>query len=540
VNNKNKFRLFRQSLFVLGIIVALSTDQVLAQNPYDFAAANTQGAANGFAATAQVASPFDTNAAPGQNTAQYSSTAVVDPNARVTTPGAQTVIPNAAIGQNVISTEMGVTPVYGRGYTTVPDYPRNNRYTPEAEFTPEPAPEYPQTKDEMVPELIRRDPALPPYQQQETYSYMTNTSTSSSTACQLCNEGYGNPYMWQIGAGVVVRHHSRMKKSPSLFYISDGSNISELNANTSYSISPGLNVSITRYLGRNAFNYDIWGELTFDGLYNWEASNTYILNTNTQEYSSSFVDVYTSKYGAIPGLTSWEQSYTTTDESETSTTTTYKSVPFQHHMNYDIDMNTGELVFQFRKRGRPDPLVGHPNGTWTRECQSDLSYTHAFGFSYINNKESLDWDGYANVYSKTDSGDYSYYGQEYGYVHNKTTNNMLGAVIGGEFTNKHCVWSWGMKWRCNPYINFEKVTTEVSDGYLLSMNNTGISYQGVWGIYGTLKTGKYLKWRLGYDVSILGNTATAAKNMSYSPNDAIDDTAYTVYQTLTLKCSAVW
>lgn len=529
MSNKNKFRLLCQSLFVLGILVAISGVRVSAQNPYDFAAANTQGPAKGSAVPVQATSPFDVNAAPVQsgtaNTAQ--TVAYYD---------TQTVDPNGIILEDAVVMEGDMTPVYGRGYTTVPDYPRNNQYSPEAAFTPEPPAEYPQTREEMAPELIRRDPALPPYQQQETYSYMTNTTTSSSTACQLCNEGYGNPYLWQIGAGVVVRHHAPQEKALRMFYVSDRYGFTELSANTTFNVSPGVELSITRYLGRNAFNYDIWGELNFTGLFKWSAEDTFIINTDTQSYDTAAASVFADKYGTVVGLTS----YSTQTENEDGTTTYKSSVPMIHHMDYDIDMNTGEMVFQFRKRGRPDPLIGHPNGTWTRECQGGLSYTHMFGFSYINTKETLNWSGYSDVFTSTDGTSYTYAGTEEGYVVNKTTNNLAGLVLGGEFQDKHCIWAWGMRWRFNPYINFEKVTTSVSDGYEVSLDNTGVSYQALWGIFATLKTGKHLKWRLGYDISCLGGTATSARNMSYSPNDAIDDTSYSIYQTLTLKCSLVW
>ena len=236
MSNKNKFRLLCQSLFVLGILVAISGVRVSAQNPYDFAAANTQGQANGIAVPVQAASPFDVNASPTQG--------VTNPTEYVISDNVQTIDPTV-YGQEIYEMEGEGTAVYGRGYTTVPDYPRNNKYTPEAPFTPEPPAEYPQTREEMAPDLIRRDPALPPYQQQETYSYMTDTTTSSSTACQLCNEGYGNPYLWQIGAGAVVRHHAKQEKSFGMFYVSDREGVMELNANTSFDISGGLNLSIT-------------------------------------------------------------------------------------------------------------------------------------------------------------------------------------------------------------------------------------------------------------------------------------------------------
>ena len=62
MSNKNKFRLFCQSLFVLAIIIAMSGVRASAQNPYDYATAN-QGSANGVAVPVQATSPFDANAA---------------------------------------------------------------------------------------------------------------------------------------------------------------------------------------------------------------------------------------------------------------------------------------------------------------------------------------------------------------------------------------------------------------------------------------------------------------------------------------------
>ena len=74
MSNKNKYRLLHQSLFVLAIIAAMSGGRALAQNPYDYAAANTQGQANGVAVPVQAASPFDVSAYPAQgvtNSTQY-------------------------------------------------------------------------------------------------------------------------------------------------------------------------------------------------------------------------------------------------------------------------------------------------------------------------------------------------------------------------------------------------------------------------------------------------------------------------------------
>ncbi|MDO4585569.1 MAG: hypothetical protein Q4D62_15910, partial [Planctomycetia bacterium] len=325
---------------------------------------------------------------------------------------------------------------YANGMSTTPGYPRNphDNSLPDAPSSPELTREYPTDKHGMVPERVGQNPPLKPYPQQEGYSYFTNSATSNSTVCQHCGEGYGNPYLWMIDVQAKIRHRSREEKAPMIGY--ESSTYQSVDANTSFVVGAGLEFGLTRYLGRNRFNYDIWMDLRFDGLYNWNESENFL----------SQGGVFTTIYDRIvPGLGSYEYSV----EGEETTETFYSYCTAMSY-DYKVQMNTGEMMFQFRKRGRPDPLVGKPNGRWIRECQPGLRYTHMIGLRYTSYNEDLLWRGSGVLMD----GDYVVQETYTANADIECQNNLLGLSLGGEMVDKHCVWSWGFHWRATPFLNF--------------------------------------------------------------------------------------
>lgn len=527
MSNKCKLGLISRSFIVLSFVAVLSGGLAKAQNPYDSAMANSQTDGNGIAPSA-AASPQG-NGMPAPFAVPYGGTAA--PQTALPADGVNAPVSaygSGAVGQN--AGEVYATPVsyeeqptYGAGFSTLPDYPRNEGFNAPAVSTPDPEPSYPKSRADMAPERIHRNPPLTPYDQQETYSYITETTTSSSTCCQRCNEGYGNPYLWQVGAAAKVKHRAKFDKSDPAFFTGNGYSV--IDSNTSFPVSAGAEIFLTRYLGRNAFNFDIWSELKFDGLYEWENTKTYYPQDN-----------FYSNFG-VGGLTTytWEESKTAEDG--TTSTTKYTSTPSMLHMDYSATMNSGEIMFQFRKRGRPDPLVGHPNGTWTRECQGGIRYTHMVGVNYTSYNEELTWTGTGEVYDSKKN----FIGTQSGRAAIEADNNLLGLVFGGEMVDKHCIWSWGMRWRFTPYLNFMETQMNSTDGsanYLAKCSETDISYEAKWGIFTTLKTGKHMVWRLGYDLSCLGNIALANQNMDIG--ETIHNNNYNILQEFTLGCTLVW
>lgn len=422
--------------------------------------------------------------------------------------------------------------LYANGMSTTPGYPRNtyDNSLPDAASSPELTREYPTDKYGMVPERVGQNPPLKPFPQQEGYSYFTNSATSNSTVCQHCGEGYGNPYLWMVDIQAKIRHREREDKAPMVGY--ENHSGQAVDANTSFTVGAGLEFGLTRYLGRNRFNYDIWMDLRFDGLYNWNESENFLSN------GGIFDTIY--NY-TVPGL--GVSSYEVAQEDGTNKS--YTSYCTAINYDYKVQMNTGEVMFQFRKRGRPDPLVGKPNGRWVRECQPGLRYTNLIGFRYTSYNEDIGWHGIGSQYddeTKTFTGVTDYIGN----ADIECNNNLIGLSLGGEMVDKHCVWSWGFKWRTTPFLNFVDTSlAETSTSGLyhhLSQDKTDISFQADVGFFARYKIRPHMVLSIGYDISYLGNLATASRNGSFGTNGEldIDNRAYVIFQSFSLGGTFVW
>lgn len=388
-----------------------------------------------------------------------------------------------------------------------PDYPRHgypNPMTTQATVSEElPAMKgHPTTVEETLPERVGQMPPLKPYPEQESYSYFTDTVTSASPVCQKCGEGYGNPAIWKISAGVKVAHRSSGDMEKYLVFDSYGNPFA---TQQSYTVTPGLEMTLTRYLGRNASNFDIWMDVRFDGLFHWNNSSIYVDN----------VFYVNGLLGMVPGIgPAVGPEY---KDSDNKTGNLY--YPNIYKMDYDSSYNSGELLFRFRKRGRPDPLVGHPNGRWTRECQHGLRYTHTFGLRYSDLREELDWTG--TVYESSIYDD----PLAVGHANAKLENHMLGLVLGGELEDKRCTWSWGMKWRIVSSVNMTKSSLLASSTQAFNLGNgemysyesishkNDISYQLEGGVFATYKMWPHCTLRIGYDFSFLDRLALVENNM---------------------------
>ncbi|MDO4550609.1 MAG: BBP7 family outer membrane beta-barrel protein [Planctomycetia bacterium] len=417
-----------------------------------------------------------------------------------------------------------------------PDYPRhgysNNSVTQEMFSAELPSTQrHPETRDEMVPERVGQNPPLKPYPEQESYSYFTNTKTSVSPVCQRCGEGYGNPYLWQVNAHIKILHRGKGDMENYLIF---NSLDTPIGSGSSYTVTPGLVFGITRYLGRTAENFDIWLDLTFDGLYHWNSDDVLVDN---RFYVNSLLSY-------VPGLGPAVGPEFT--DSNGNTGNLY--YPNIYSMKYDSSYNTGEIAFRIKRRGRPDALIGHPNGRWTRECQKGLTYTHLLGVRYAEFDESLDWTGSAYETSIYEAP------LATGNAMVDTENNFLGLLFGGELTDKRCIWSWGMKWRFVTGVNMMRTDVctsstqayNLGDGDLYSYrtisHKNDISYQIECGFFATCKIRPHFILRIGYDISFLDRLALVENNLDLDVygDSKIDNKNRVIMQGLTLGGSFVW
>ena len=424
------------------------------------------------------------------------------------------------------------------GMVTTPGYPRNHfdSATPEAAASPEFSKEYPKTKEEMVSERVGQVPPLKPHPQQEAYSYFTESSTSASTVCQKCGEGYGNPYLWMFEVSANVKHRERESNSGviarDLSYDSSTGNTTvsqSITTNTGFPVALGLETSLTRYMGRNSHNYDIWADFRADILHKWSASENFLATS-----------YFESEYN-IPGLNTLN--YTYVPEGETEPVDCY-SLSQTLHYDYDSWMNSAELIFRFRERGRLDPMICNPNGRWTRECQGGLRYTHLLGVHFTSYNEDLNWYGIGNQYAEGNLISYADYA---GKVQIETRNSLLGFSLGGEMLDKHCVWSWGANWRFTPALNFVKTsllraTTYNDFSHQVTKRITDVAFLGELGLFVQYKIWPHCILRVSYDVSYIGNLALASHNNNLGINGEIqtDTGSGVLFQSLTMGCTFVW
>lgn len=392
---------------------------------------------------------------------------------------------------------------------------------------------YPADAKDILPERLGEPGNTVVNPAQESYSYFTDTTTSASPVCQHCGEGYGCPYLWSVDANVTLKTRSGAGKNDKILAYSaydagsEETGYSPIYADTSYGVAPGLDMTVSRYLGRNVLNADVWVDFHYDGLYNWNKEDIYIENQLVTEGILSF----------IPGLG---------PISDADGTYYY---PNKYDINYRSTYNSGEVVFRFRQRRQRDLLVMQPDGRWNRECQGGLSYTHSLGVRYTFFDGWLDWSGF--IYN---GGDVNSDPLVTGRMKMSVENRMLGLVLGGDLVDKHCSWSWGLRWRAIPYLNFINTRAEAESTEMFSLGNGYVkryrSDAQKNDVAVELKAGLYAQWKIrphfilhaGYDWSWVSNVALAADNVELDVygRSRIQSTGDVMISGVTLGGMFVW
>ena len=127
-------------------------------------------------------------------------------------------------------------------------------------------------------------------------------------------------------------------------------------------------------------------------------------------------------------------------------------------------MNNFEINGRISPRGREDQLVLHPDGKWRRECQPGryISYLYGLRFMQIDETFRFHGQGVTDTYdssgklidSVTNAGDYDVV----------THNNLLGLQFGADMIFRECRWSWGIRAKVGPYVNFADQTSDIAAG----------------------------------------------------------------------------
>lgn len=356
----------------------------------------------------------------------------------------------------------------------------------------------------------------------------------------LCDEqtglGYCCPPQFYIstGAQVLARNRPRSKVLGRLI-LENGLMTNRLSTRTeNFDASAGLDMTVGKYLGRDAENRDRFAEFTFWGLHQFEmeARDTTDLAgpTDTETniaysgalYSGFFTPVLESfPDDILPGFDAVDEQYTT----------------------YKADLNNFELNLRFEPRSRPDRLELQPNGRWQRHRQEGWFWSYSAGVRYLDLDEDFEFDGRGtatitrasgNTLTRPTRGIYSIFSQ----------NDFVGGQVGGELFYRVNRLQWGVRTCVCPGVNFAETNSLITNHNPFGDDiwvSREASHTNV-ALYGDVSLiAEYVlvpRWvlRAEYDFMFLTGFALAAEQVDFrlnAPND-LNANGYIFAQGLTL------
>jgi hypothetical protein len=294
---------------------------------------------------------------------------------------------------------------------------------------------------------------------------------SAGPCCAVCGGGSCAPPDWYLEQDVRILNRLRPRDLGIGFVFgTDETNTigtEVLNSRTATpNISAVWDMTFGHRFARDTMNRDHFIEFTFWGLNNWHDEavangHRFSVLNSSGEKTSEHGDLYSG--------------YAVTEVLNTSTVTNvpilngtlvpgFDRVDTQSTF-YLSSTNNFEINGRISPRSRADRMVLHPNGKWRRECQPGIymSYLYGLRFMQINETFRFHGEGRTDTFDPTtgalidsveNTGDYDIV----------THNNLLGFQIGADLTFRQCRWSWGVRSKLGPYINFCDQESNISAG----------------------------------------------------------------------------
>ncbi|MGD0516424.1 MAG: hypothetical protein ABSA26_02725, partial [Thermoguttaceae bacterium] len=273
--------------------------------------------------------------------------------------------------------------------------------------------------------------------------------------CAVCGGGYCTPPCWYTEQGARIMSRSRPRSTALGVVFVEGTSTSGTSIivadnilttkSINYDAAAGYSATIGRYLGRDSQDRDDFLEFSYWGMNTWVDS---ALVHGTRVTSTSYFNRPIT-FGSL------QSPYLTNGYIVTGTIVNGMGVGGFNQADIQTftvnsEMHNWELNLRLSPRGRPDQLVLHPNGRWRRECQPGTYMSYLVGLRYMTLGDGALWHGQGTI---DDNGDVHFISADYNV---KTENDLLGLQIGSELTFRRCKWSWGVRAKVGPYINFAR------------------------------------------------------------------------------------
>jgi hypothetical protein len=350
--------------------------------------------------------------------------------------------------------------------------------------------------------------------------------------CAICGGGSGCPADWYMEQDVRILNRSRPRDVGIGFQFgTETSNTvgdQVLNSRTATpNISAVWGMTFGHYFARDTENRDHFIEFSFWGLNNWrdEASadgqRMNVVNASFKKIGEHG-DLY-SGYAVRTVLGSTNVPFDVLNGAivpgfdQADRQTTY----------YTSSTNNFEINGRFGPRGRDDRLVLHPNGKWRRECQPGMYMSYLYGLRFFQLDETFRFHSEARIDtydpvsgalidSQENTGDY-------GIV---THNNLLGLQVGADMIFRQCRWSWGIRSKLGPYVNFCDQVSDISWGPALAPESVRrlawskhvASVVGELSFEATYKFRPNLVGRASYDFMWVSGVALAPEQLQFDTN----------------------
>ena len=245
---------------------------------------------------------------------------------------------------------------------------------------------------------------------------------------------------WYTQMDVVVLDRDDHRDTPLLFGANGLQNTRDL---ARHQYEPGTRLTLGRFLGRDAASRDHLVEFSFLGLFDWNDGR------RLEDQADPGMGTITTAISADP-LNDFNTAFVNSDAQS---------------FFYQSDFNDFQFNYRLQTRPGKDVLALQPDGMWVRHAVSSQVRSVFAGLRVNSINEQIDYrseqfgqisrtdvlDGLDGTISQEDvvTADDATRGQ---YLV-RTNNDMFGLHFGGELTEKHDSWSWGLKGRVGGLVN---------------------------------------------------------------------------------------
>ena len=330
--------------------------------------------------------------------------------------------------------------------------------------------------------------------------------------------------------------------------------IQDLNAiDAGFTYEVGTRMAIGRNLGRDLANRDHTIEFSFLGLFDYTGRASIIRSVPT----------------AATGINSLLGSKESENGQALEGGGFFTVVPVPgfdlastQSLLYESDFNSFELNYRIGARPVRDRLVMQPDGRWVKHATPSNIKSMFAGLRYvrINDLFTYTSTGIQEVEPTLPPTDLL---PTTGLYTVGTDNDLVGIQVGGDWTDKHTDWIWGIRGKLGGLLNFADRNSHVATDILTvtppasqnepatatremsnrqqALRDETLAFLGEAGIFGAYYLRPNTSLRASYDLIYINGVATAVQNMALTPAfPRFELTGDATYHGLSLGLEMTW